>query len=176
MIFEYQDIRGEAHEIEVKTINPYLIDAKNVFIERRQTSISNVPEMNFGNMPADGGEFLFTDEEKSEFLKQEPLSEKYFKPFISAFEFLNKKNRWCLWLQDIEPSELKKLKNVLQKVENVKKIREKSSRPQLASIPHLFAQITQPKGLDFILIPRHSSENRRYIPIGFFDKNNILTL
>jgi hypothetical protein len=129
--------------------------------------------MNFGNMPADGGEYLFSDEEKNEFIKNEPDSEFLFKPFISAFEFINNKKRWCLWMQEIEPSNLKKLKLVMHRVENVKKIREKSSRPQLANTPQLFAQITQPKGLDFILIPRHSSENRKYIPIGFFDKSNI---
>jgi hypothetical protein len=173
LIFDYQDVRGESNEIIAKTINPYLLDAKNIFVQRRQIPISNVPEMNFGNMPADGGEFLFTDEEKEIFLKQEPLASEYFKPFISAYEFLNNKLRWCLWLEDIEPGILKRIKGILQKVENVKEIRLKSSRPQLASISHLFAQITQPKGLDFILIPRHSSENRKYIPIGLFNKNNI---
>jgi hypothetical protein len=173
IIFNYENIKGEPEEWTVKTINPYLVEAKNVFIERRQKPISNVPEMNFGNMPADGGEFLFTDNEKNEFVLTEPQSETLFKPFISAFEFINNRKRWCLWLQDIEPGKLKSLKHVLQRVENVQKIREKSSRPQLASIPHLFAQITQPKGLDFILIPRHSSENRKYIPIGFFNKDNV---
>jgi hypothetical protein len=172
-LYHYENIKGEPEERAVKTINPYLIEAKNVFLQRRQKPICNVPQMNFGNMPADGGEFLFTDDEKKEFVLNEPLSETLFKPFISAFEFINNKKRWCLWLQDIEPGKLKNLKHVLQCVENVKKIREKSSRPQLANIPHLFAQITQPKELDFILIPRHSSENRRYIPIGFFNQNNI---
>jgi hypothetical protein len=173
VIYSYEDVKGEAESNYVKSINPYLVESKNVFIERRQVPVNNVPEMNFGNMPADGGEFLFNDEEKDNFILIEPESELLFKPFISAFEFINNKKRWCLWLQDIEPGKLKNLKHVLQLVENVRKIREKSSRPQLASIPHLFAQITQPKGLDFILIPRHSSENRKYIPIGFFDKSNI---
>jgi hypothetical protein len=172
-IFEYEDIKGEAHEIKAKNINPYLIDAKNTFIDKKSNPICNVPEMNFGNMPADGGEFLFTDEEKNEFLIKEPNAIKFIKPLISAHEFLNNKKRWCLWLENIEPSELKNLKLVLERVNNVKKIREISSRPQLAQIPHLFAQITQPKNLDFILIPAHSSENRKYIPIGFFSKDNI---
>lgn len=172
-IFEYEDIKGEAHEIKAKNINPYLIDAKDIFIDRRQNTICKVPEMNFGNMPADGGEFLFTDEEKILFVQQEPNSEKYFRKIISAHEFLNNKTRWCLWLENIKPNELRSLKMVLERVENVKKIREQSSRPQLAQIPHLFAQITQPKGLDFILIPRHSSENRKFIPIGFFEEKYI---
>jgi hypothetical protein len=173
IIFEYEDIKGEAHEIKAKNINAYLIDAKNIFIDRKQNSICSVPEMNFGNMPADGGEFLFTDNEKQEFLVKEPDAKILFKEFISAHEFLNGKKRWCLWLEDIEPSLLRSLSSVKERVENVKKIREKSSRPQLANIPHLFAQITQPKGLDFILIPRHSSENRKYIPLGFFTSNYV---
>jgi hypothetical protein len=172
-LFEYEDIKGEAHEIKAKNINPYLVDAKDIFIDKKSNPICNVPEMNFGNMPADGGEFLFTTEEKNEFLEKEPNAANYFKPFISAFEFINNKERWCLWLQDIEPSELKKKKNILERVQNVKAIRELSSRPQLANIPHLFAQITQPKNLDYILIPRHSSENRKFIPIGFFKSENI---
>jgi len=173
IIFEYEDIKGDAHEIKAKNINPYLVDAKDILIDRKQKEICNVPEMNFGNMPAEGGQFLFTPEEKIAFINKEPNSEKYFKELMSAHEFLNGKKRYCLWLEDIEPSELRNLKLVLERVENVKKIREKSSRPQLSKIPHLFAQITQPKGFDFILIPRHSSENRNYIPIGFFDKNHI---
>lgn len=173
IIFEYEDIKGEAHEIKAKNINAYLIDAKNIFIDRKQNSICSVPEMNFGNMPADGGEFLFTDNEKQEFLVKEPNAKILFKELISAHEFLNGKKRWCLWLEDIEPSLLRSLSSVKERVENVKKIREKSSRPQLANIPNLFAQITQPKGLDFILIPRHSSENRKYIPLGFFTSNYV---
>jgi hypothetical protein len=168
VIFEYEDIKGQAHEIKVRNINAYLIDAKNIFIERQQKVICGVPEMNFGNMPADGGQLLFNDTEKKEFLFKEPKANELFKELISAHEFLNGKRRWCLWLEDAEPSLLRSLPLVKERIENVKKIREKSSRPQLATIPHLFAQITQPKGLDFILIPRHSSENRKYIPIGFF--------
>lgn len=173
-IFEYKDINGEAHELKVKTINPYLIDAKDVFVDKKSTPIcSNIPEMNFGNMPADGGEFLFTTEEKNMFLEKEPEAKKYFKPFISAYEFINNEKRWCLWLQDIDPSEQLKLKLINERVKNVRLLREKSSRPQLAKTPTLFAQITQPKGADFLVIPRVSSENRTYIPIGFFDKKNI---
>lgn len=170
-IFDYEDIKGEAHEIKAKNINAYLIDAKDIFIDRKQNPICNVPEMNFGNMPADGGEFLFTDEEKNEFLQKEPNAKIFFKELISAHEFLNGKRRWCLWLEDIEPSLLRSLSLVKERVESVKKIREISSRPQLANIPHLFAQITQPNGLDFILIPAHSSENRKFIPLGIFEKN-----
>jgi hypothetical protein len=173
-IYEYEDIKGKAHEIKAKNISAYLTDTKDVFIERRQKALCNVPEMCFGNMPADGGEFLFTTEEKKEFLKKEPHAKKYFKPFVSAYEFLNNKERWCLWLEDIKPNELRNLKLILKRVQNVKAIREKSARPQLANIPHLFAQITQPK-TNYVLIPRVSSERRNYIPMGSFNKNSIVS-
>ena len=172
-IFEYEDIKGEAHEIKAKNINPYLVDAKDILIERSQKAISKIPEMCFGNMPADGGELLFTTEEKKEFLAKEPNAEKYFRKFIGSQEFINNLERWCLWLQEINPTELKSLKLVLDRVQKVKAIREKSSRPQLAQIPHLFAQITQPKGVDYIVVPSVSSERRKYIPMGF-EKSKVI--
>ncbi len=166
-IFEYEDVKGEPHEIKAKNINPYLLDGRNVVIDRRQNPISNVPEMCFGNMPADGGEFLFTTEQKESFLKIEPEAKKFFRRFVGSQEYINGIDRWCLWLNGIEPSELRKLKHVMERVSNVKAIREKSSRPQLAAIPHLFAQITQPPGIDYIIVPSVSSERRQFIPIGF---------
>jgi len=170
VLYDYDDVDSEPYAVKVKNINPYLVDAPSILIGRQQNSICQVPEMNFGNMPADGGELLFTNEEMEAFVTLEPASKKYFKRFLSAHEYINNKLRWCLWLQDITPQELrdKNLKEVYKRVENVRNIRLKSSRPQLAQVPHLFAQITQPKGKDFILIPRDSSENRKYIPMGFF--------
>lgn len=141
-----------------------------IFIERRNTSLCEAPEMNFGNMPADGGELLFTGKEKAAFIALEPEAAPYFKRFISAREFINNGERWCLWLADIEPAKLKSLKQVYKRVSNVRKIREQSARPELAKFPHLFAQITQPKGKSFILIPRVTSETRDYIPICFMKK------
>ncbi len=172
-IFEYEDIKGEAHQIMAKNINPYLVDAKDILINRQQNPICSVPEMCFGNMPADGGELLFTTEEKELFIEKEPNSQQYFRKFVGSQEHINNIERWCLWLLDVEPNELKKLKLVLERVQKVKTIRENSSRPQLASIPHLFAQITQPKGLDYIIIPSVSSERRKFIPIGFENSNVI---
>ncbi|MCL2074499.1 MAG: hypothetical protein FWH18_11300 [Marinilabiliaceae bacterium] len=173
-IFEYEDINGDAHEIKVNNINPYLIDTKDVFIERRQNAICKVPEMCFGNMPADGGEFLFTTDEKNLFLINEPQAEKYFRKFIGSHEFINNIERWCLWLLDINPTELKSLSFVLDRVRKVQYIREKSSRPHLAQIPHLFAQITQPMDIDYIVVPSVSSDRRKYIPMGF-EKSNVIT-
>lgn len=174
-VFEYEDIKGEAHELKAKNINPYLIDAKDIFIEKRRKPISSVPEISFGSMPNDGGNFLFTDEEKNEFVKQEPKSEQFFKPLISAHEFLNGKKRWCLWLKDVNPKDLKDAKLVTERVENVRKLRSESNREatkKLAAFPTLFGEDRQPNS-EYVLIPRHSSENRKYIPMGFFDENSI---
>ncbi|WP_419764642.1 MAG: class I SAM-dependent DNA methyltransferase [Arcobacter sp.] len=156
---------------EIKNINAYLINASNILIDKSEKSISNFPEMNFGNMPADGGTLLFTEEEKIDFLSKEPNAKKYIKPLLSAHEFINGKNRFCLWLEDIEEEEYSKLPLVKERVEKNYLIRLDSSRPQLAEIPHLFAQITQPPEKNFILIPAHSSELRHYIPIGYFNSS-----
>lgn len=174
-IFEYEDIKGEAHEINAKNINPYLVDAKNIFIGKRRKPICNVPEISFGSMPNDGGNFLFTEEEKTEFVVREPKSEKFFKPLISAYEFLNGHKRWCLWLKNANPTELKETKLVTERVEKVRKLRAESTRQatqNLAAFPTLFGEDRQPKS-DYVLIPRHSSENRKYIPMGFFNENSI---
>jgi hypothetical protein len=174
-IFEYDDIKGEPHLLKVKNINPYLVEGKDLVILKRRTPISNVPEISFGSMPNDGGNFLFTDEEKKALLKNEPNAKKFIKPLVSAQEFLNGENRWCLWLKDAEPSELRKFKEVTKRIAAVKKLREESSREatqKLASFPSLFGEIRQPL-FKYILIPRHSSETRNYIPMGFFRPNFI---
>ncbi|MDR0941674.1 MAG: class I SAM-dependent DNA methyltransferase [Bacteroidales bacterium] len=173
-IFEYENIQGEAHEVQAKNINAYLIDAKDIFIEKRSTPICNVPKMSFGNMPLDGGNLLLSDEEKAELLKMEPKAEKFIMPLISAYEFLNGKTRWCLWLEYAEPSELKKLPQVLKRIDAVRKFRLGSVAPstqKFATTPTLFRDRNRPE--TFIVIPSTSSENRPYIPMGFFDKNSI---
>ncbi len=174
-IFEYENIKGEAHEVKAKNINPYLVDAKDIFIGKRRKPICNVPEISFGSMPNDGGNFLFTDEEKNEFVAKEPNSEKFFRPLISAHEFLNGHKRWCLWLKNANPTDLKEAKLVTERVESVRKLRAESTRQatqKLAAFPTLFGEDRQPES-DYVLIPRHSSENRKYIPMGFFDENSI---
>ncbi|NOU37980.1 MAG: class I SAM-dependent DNA methyltransferase, partial [Ferruginibacter sp.] len=176
-IFEYEDIKGEAHEIKVKNINPYLVDAKDLLINKSSNPICKIPKMSFGNMPLDGGKLLLSDQDKIEFLLKEPKAEKYIKPLISAYEFLNGEKRWCLWLVNAEPSELKQLPEVLKRVDLVKKFRFSSVRKQTlekANSPTLFGEIRD-FGETFIVVPRVSSENRKYIPIGFFDKNSIVS-
>lgn len=173
-IFEYEDIKGEAHEIKAKNINPYLVDAKDILINKSSNPICNVPKMSFGNMPLDGGHLLLSDDEKNEFILREVKAEKYIKPLISAYEFLNGEKRWCIWLVGAEPSELKLLPNVLKRIEAVKKFRLDSVAPstqKFAATPTLFRDRNQPD--TFILIPSTTSENRKYIPLGFFGKDDI---
>jgi hypothetical protein len=167
-IYYYSTVTSEPTAKDVNCINAYLIDSQNVFIESISAPLCKVPEMNFGNMPADNGHLIFTKEEKNEFLNIEPEAKKWFRRYIGAADFINNRERWCLWLVDIEPNELKKMKSIYERVRLVKQVREISARPQLATIPHLFAQITQPAGKKYILIPSTSSEKRKFIPMGFF--------
>jgi hypothetical protein len=174
-IFEYENIKGEPHEVKAKNINPYLVDAKDILIYRRNNPISNVPKMYKGSQPTDNGNFLFTEEEKNDFILKEPKASKYIKQFISAHEFLNAKKRYCLWLVDAEPNELKEMPLVLQRIEGVRQMRLKSTKQatvKWANQPTIFTENRQPS-TDYILIPRHSSENRNFIPLDFFTKDSI---
>lgn len=175
VIYEYENINGEAHELIVKNINPYLVDAKDIFIENISNPICNVPKMSFGSMPRDGGHFIFTKEEKEAFIRKEPLALKWIRPYTGAQEFINGYVRYCLWLNDITPNELKQLPLVLERVEKVKSFRLASvaaSTRKFADTPTLFCQIAQPNS-EYLLIPRVSSEKRNFIPIGYTDKNTI---
>ena len=159
----------------VSNINSYLMDAEDKFIESRSTPICDVPQIRFGSMPRDGGGFVLTDEEKEELIKKEPLSEKWIHPYIGAYEFLNNKSRWCLWLMGANPHELKQCPTVMKRIEFVKKFRLESKAEgtrKFAETPTIFCQIAQPNS-DYIAIPKTSSEKRKYIPIGFLDKNVI---
>jgi hypothetical protein len=176
-IYDYETVKSEPVEIKAKNINPYLIDFDDIIFPSRMKPLCNVPEMVFGSKPADDGNFIFTDEEKIEFLNKEPNAKKFIKPILSAKEFLNKEKRWCLWLKDVAPSEIKSLPEIFKRVENVREFRLKSRKlatVKLAEVPYLFAEIRQPKD-DFILIPRVSSENRKYIPIAFLTKDYIVS-
>lgn len=160
----------------VESITPYLTEGRIVYIYSRTNSISNMPAIKFGNMPADNGLLLFsTEDEKNDFLQKEPQADKYIYKLVGAVELINRTNRFCLWLDGIEKDEIKKLPLVYQKVNNVREIRLNSSRPQLAETPHLFAQITQRPGKTFIAIPKTSSERRRYIPMDFLDETTVST-
>ena len=159
---------------KVKNISPLLMDGETIFVKGITAPLcSGVPTMNFGNMPADGGKLIMSTEERNELIYQFPFAGKYIKPLIGSEDFINDKHRWCIWLYNENPQEYMSIPEFFKRINELKVIREKSSRPQLAAIPHLFAQITQPLDIDFILIPRVSSENRLYIPMGYLPKGNI---
>lgn len=160
---------------KVKHINAYLIDAPDVFASSRQTPICNVPEIGIGNKPIDGGYYLFTKEERDEFIKLEPQSAPYFRPYYGADEFINRRPRYCLWLGECPPSELRKMPNSMKRIEAVKEMRlasKSAGTRKLADIPTHF-HIENMPNRDYILIPCHSSERRRYIPMGFMSPNDI---
>jgi type I restriction-modification system DNA methylase subunit len=176
LIYEYEDIKGEPHERKVKNITPYLVEGKDLVIISKRDSICNSPKPLYGSKPVDDGNFFFNDLERKEFLQIEPNAHKFLKAFLSAKEYLNSESRWCLWLKDCSPSDLKKLPNVLERIEKVRNFRLQSIKPstrELANYPALFAEIRQPDN-NYILIPLHTSENRKYIPFGFFSPDYIV--
>ncbi len=176
-LFEYINIKGESTERKAKNINPYLTEGNDLIILKRVKPISNVPEMVKGSQPTDGGNLLLSDEEKNLFLQKEPKAEKFIRRFVGSEEFINNVYRWCFWLITIKPEELKKLPHLLKKVELVKKMRlasTKTSTIKWAEFPTLFTENRQPNS-DYLLIPSVSSENRKYIPIGFLSKDTIVS-
>ena len=175
-LFDYQTITSEPLLIKAKNINPYLINANNILVFNRKYPLCNVPNMMYGNKPTDGGNFILSEEEKNTLVSKNPLVIKFIRPFISAREFLNGGKKSCLWLLDIKPNELKNIPEILERVEAVKQFRSKSIAASTRNYSDhcLFRQITQPKS-DYILVPRTTSENRKYIPIGFFTADNIVS-
>ena len=154
---------------EVENINPYLLDAPNVFIDSRTNSICNVPQMVYGNKPTDGGFLFLSPEERDELLKREPRTEKFIRQIYGATEYINNKARYCLWLVGASPSELRKSPFIMERVEQVRQFRlnsTKAATQRSADTPTLFQEIRHPDS-EYIIIPRHSSETRRYIPFGF---------
>lgn len=155
----------------VANINGYLLDADDVFIESRNKPLCSVPEIGMGNQPIDGGNFLFTEDEKEAFLKKEPMAAKYFHAWYGAYEFINQSPRYCLWLGDCNPKELKKMPECMKRIEAVKEFRLSSKRQstlKLAEMPTRFQTENMPEG-NYIIIPEVSSQKRRYIPIGYMD-------
>ncbi len=174
-LFDYQTPVSEPHEIETANINPYLIDYADLIIPSRRTPLCDVPEIIFGSMANDGGNLLLTDAEKNELIEKEPEAEKFIRRIYGSEEFINGKIRWCLWLVNATPQELRSMPKVLERVNKVKAYRSESKREttrKLADVPYLFGEIRQPES-DFVLIPKVSSEKRRYIPTGMMSADNI---
>lgn len=155
---------------EVANINGYLLDADNVFVESRSKPLCNVPKIGIGNQPIDDGNYLFEEDEMKEFIKAEPISKQYFHLWYGSREFINRVPRYCLWLGECSPAELRKMPQCLKRVENVRNYRLASNRTstkKLAEKPTHFQTENMPTG-NYIVIPEVSSERRKYIPMGFF--------
>lgn len=173
--FSYEDKKNKLlfdgdDVIKAKHINGYLLDGPDVFVSNRSKPICDVPEMLFGNMPNDGGLLSsYTTEDRNLIIKKYPQAEPLFKFFLGAQEFINKKERWCLWLKGITPNVIRSIPPVYENVIKVRELRGKSTRAgtrKAAEYPMLFGEIRQPD-TNYILVPRHSSENRNYIPLGY---------
>jgi hypothetical protein len=175
-IYEYEDIKGLPHAVPAKRINAYLVDAPDVFLNKRTTPVCNVSPMANGGKATDGGNLLLSDEEKAELIAVEPKAAKWIRPFLMGDEFINNIGRWCLWLVNIPPAELRAMPHVLKRVEGVRAMREASTKAAtvaLASTPTLFGEIRQPKSQRYLAIPKVSSERRQFIPIGYLDSDVI---
>jgi hypothetical protein len=175
-IYEYEDIKGLPHAVPAKRINAYLVDAPDVFLNKRTTPVCNVSPMANGGKATDGGNLLLSDEEKAELIAVEPKAAKWIRPFLMGDEFINNIGRWCLWLVNIPPAELRAMPHVLKRVEGVRAMRETSTKAAtvaLASTPTLFGEIRQPKSKRYLAIPKVSSERRQFIPIGYLDSDVI---
>ena len=162
---------------EASNINGYLVDGPSVFIDSRSKPIVEVPEMVFGSMPNDGGYLSdYSVEEKNEITSKYPAAAQLFRRLLGATEFINNRERWCLWLKGVSPSIIRSIPPIFQAVESVRKMRLESSREStriLADTPALFGEIRQPE-TDYLLIPRTTSERRRYLPIGF-EPNDVVS-
>ncbi len=175
VIYEYDDIKGEPHAVPAGNINPYLIDGPDVVLPRRSSPICDVPEIGIGNKPIDDGNYLFTAEEKKAFIKLEPESKKWFRRWLGADEFLNGYERWCLWLGECPPAELRAMPEAMKRVQAVKasRLASKSLPTQkLAATPtrfHVEFMPTKP----YMVIPEVSSERRHYIPLGYLNPESL---
>jgi hypothetical protein len=168
VLFDYGDIAGEAHRLAARSINPYLVDGPDLWLQSRRSPICSVPPIVFGSMPNDGGHLSLTDAEKDELLAAEPEAAPWIRRFMGAQEFLNGGSRWCLWLKDLPPGSLKNLPRVRARVDAVRESRLASKREatrKLAATPGLFGEIRQPEK-SYLMVPSVSSERRPFIPIS----------
>lgn len=175
VLYEYDSPDGDPHAVAAKRINAYLVDGPWVLLENRSKNLFGMPEMMYGSKPTDDGNYLLTDEEKKAFLSAEPGAKKFIKPFVSAHEYLHGEKRWVLWLVGATSADLTALPMVRARVKAVESFRKASKAPSTRAYPYpmLFRQVTQPTS-DYIVIPAHSSETRKFIPLGFMSKDQIV--
>jgi hypothetical protein len=159
----------------VNNINGYLIAAPNIFIESRKHPLSNIPEMIKGSSPVDGGNLTVTNQDYMKIIQKDAIAKKYIKPFLGAKEYLHNTKRWCVWLVGAEPVDINKSVFIMNRIAAVREFRLKSKKAttnKYANYATRFMEIRQPM-TNYILVPRHSSENRKYIPFGFMNKETI---
>ena len=176
-IYDYEDIKGDPHKTEAKNINPYLLDGPNILIVKRNKPINQVPMMSKGSSPTDGKNLLLDDSVKEETLVKYPELTPYIKRYMGTDEFIYDIKRWCLWLKDADPSIIRSNPFIQERLKAVKTFRLKSPKiptQKWAEFPSLFIEERQPDS-DYIFIPRVSSENRKYIPIGYVSKDIIIS-
>jgi hypothetical protein len=174
-IFDYEDPRGEPQALLASNINPYLVDAPDVLVLKRSAPISGGATINYGSMANDDGHLTLSPDELTDLIRSEPAAKRFIREFIGGFEFINSEKRYCLWLQDASPSELKSMRAVMARVQAVKSFRQSSGRAEtraLAATPSLFGEIRQPE-TEYLLLPKVSSEGRPIMPIGFVSKKVI---
>jgi hypothetical protein len=171
-LFDYDTPRSDPHAVKASNINPYLTDAPDLVVTNRTTPLCDVPRMCWGNKPTDGGHLILSPEERDEILLKEPAAAQFIRPYISGGDFINGIMRYCLWLKDVDPSQLRNLPLVLARVELVRQTRLESKAAttrDFARFPTLFRQIAQPDS-DYLAVPEVSSERRPFIPIAFVSR------
>jgi hypothetical protein len=176
-LYDYPDIKGDPFKLIVKMINPYLVEGKTIFLVKSNKPISAVPKLIRGSIPYDDGHLLMTEEEYKQLFFTDPTATKFVRRYGGSQELIRNKWRYCLWLVNADPTALKNSSFVLSRIEKVRKFRESSSGQTVKSkayMPSLFGDLRQPAGEFYLLIPRHSSERRKYIPIGFISQETIL--
>ncbi len=174
-IYEYDDVNGEPHALIAANINPYLVDAADVVLPARSAPIRPVSEMLFGSKPADGGNLIFSVDERRALLAHHPDAAHFLKRYTGAEDFLHDQIRYCLWLIGASPAELRRVPTIIERVESVREFRLKSTKAatrKQAATPTLFAEIRQSAG-SYLLIPRVTSERRMYVPVGFISADTV---
>ncbi|MFZ3103721.1 MAG: type IIL restriction-modification enzyme MmeI, partial [Smithella sp.] len=168
-LFEYEHIKGEPHKVKAQNINPYLVDAPDVFLTNIKNPICSAPVMKFGNQPIDGGNLILSPEEKSKLIHDDPYASAFVRKFVGSDEYINNSERYCLWLKNVAPSVIKKHPEIMRRIAAVKEFRLSSQRAatrELANTSSQFAFVSHEDKV-YIIVPSVSSERRQFIPIGF---------
>jgi type II restriction/modification system DNA methylase subunit YeeA len=177
VIYDYQGNSNEPFETKVKNINPYLVEGRDIVLNSIPNSICSAPRMQSGSAARDGGFLILTDDEKQELERRNPSVRIFLRRFISGDDFINNVKRWCIWLKEANPKDFRKVPEFQERFQAVRAFREASTRigtKRMADLPYLFAEERQPEN-DFLLIPKVSSETRKYIPIAYLTKDHIVS-